>query len=68
MELTVALEQLATYSCPVNVTGDLNLQLNVANSKDASLIVLLQHVEIPCFQHFLFSALHLNISLFFYML
>lgn len=33
-ELTVILEQLAAYSCPVVVTGDLNLHLDVADGKD----------------------------------
>ena len=34
-ELSAVLEQVATYSCPVVVTGDLNLQLDVIGGSDA---------------------------------
>jgi Reverse transcriptase (RNA-dependent DNA polymerase)/Endonuclease-reverse transcriptase len=34
-ELTAVFEQLAAYSCPVVVTGDLNLHLDVTGGRDA---------------------------------
>lgn len=34
-ELTDVLEQLSTYSCPVVITGDLNLHLDVSDGRDA---------------------------------
>jgi len=33
-ELTAVLEQLANYSCPVVVTGDLNIHLDVVDDRD----------------------------------